>query len=336
MADIIKDISTFIRSEELLNKTDDKVLVALSGGADSVFLALALMRLGYDVHAAHCNFHLRGEESMRDEAFVRNFCLGHGIGLHTTDFDTKDYAAEKHQSLELAARNLRYEWFADLCRKHGYTAVCVGHHRDDNVETVLLNLVRGTGIQGLCGMEPTTWNEQWGIRIVRPLLHTCHADIETWLTDNRETWVVDSTNLEDKAMRNKVRLNILPMLSAINPAAAANIERSIENMREARKVYDAAMDEDVRLCSNMKDSANGFVLTIDRERLAGCSSPLSVLHEILSPIGFNSIQIKNMLTAKGYRCNRTKGENVIRLPHSDRYVNVSISWKEIVVREIRN
>ena len=141
-------ITQYIEKNHLFS-SDSKILVALSGGADSVALLRILHTAGYHCEAAHCNFHLRGEESNRDESFVRQLCLKYNIRLHTTDFNTTQYAAEKHISIEMAARELRYNWFEEQRVATGAQAVAVAHHRDDSVETLLMNLVRGTGIRGM-------------------------------------------------------------------------------------------------------------------------------------------------------------------------------------------
>ena len=137
-----------------LFSSDSKILVALSGGADSVALLRILHTAGYHCEAAHCNFHLRGEESNRDESFVRQLCLKYNIRLHTADFNTTQYAAEKHISIEMAARELRYNWFEEIKNKYRADVIAVAHHQDDSIETMLLNLIRGTGITGLLGIRP--------------------------------------------------------------------------------------------------------------------------------------------------------------------------------------
>jgi tRNA(Ile)-lysidine synthase len=165
----IRKVSQFIEEKHLLG-FGDKVLVALSGGADSVALLRLLLRLGYACEAAHCNFHLRGEESVRDERFVRALAESLGVPLHVIHFDTNAYAASHNVSVEMAARELRYDWFAKLRQECGAKVVAVAHHRDDSVETFLLNLVRGTGINGLQGIRPVNGE------VVRPLLCVSRAN----------------------------------------------------------------------------------------------------------------------------------------------------------------
>ena len=204
---MLRRVSTYIRQRGLLQK-DKPVLVALSGGADSVSLLDVLLRAGYTCVAAHCNFHLRGEESNRDEAFVRDLCKQMNVELEVTDFDTIEYTRTHEVSIEVAARELRYRWFDEMARKHGCQAVCVAHHQNDQAETILLNLKRGTGIRGLAGMRPVSANPivPESVPIVRPLLCTTRGYIEHYLKDKRHlNWVTDSTNSDTSITRNAIR-----------------------------------------------------------------------------------------------------------------------------------
>lgn len=204
---MLRRVSTYIRQRGLLQK-DKPVLVALSGGADSVSLLDVLLRAGYTCVAAHCNFHLRGEESNRDEAFVRDLCKQMNVELEVTDFDTIEYTRTHEMSIEVAARELRYRWFDEMARKHGCQAVCVAHHQNDQAETILLNLKRGTGIRGLAGMRPVSANPivPESVPIVRPLLCTTRGYIEHYLKDKRHlNWVTDSTNSDTSITRNAIR-----------------------------------------------------------------------------------------------------------------------------------
>ncbi len=276
--------------ENSVIKKDGKILVALSGGADSVFLLLYLIYNKYDIEAAHCNFHLRKEESMRDERFVRNLCDKLGIKLHVKDFNTEAEANAKDISVEMAARELRYNWFERLLSETGCTSIAVAHHKDDNVETLLLNLVRGTGLKGMKGMQPVNGH------IIRPLLCIRRQDIINCLNEIGQDYVTDSTNKEDIYSRNKIRLNVLPILRSINLAADENISSTIENLSEAYNVYQAAIDKDIASCLE-RDSKT---TCIDKVKLQNCTSPISVLHTILGNYGFNRGQVKAIL-----RCNET-------------------------------
>ncbi len=204
---MLRRVSTYIRQRGLLVK-DKPVLVAVSGGADSVGLLDVLLRAGYTCVAAHCNFHLRGAESDRDEAFVRELCASLNVPLEVTHFDTQAYANNYHVSIEMAARELRYTWFEQMAQEHSCQAIAVAHHQNDQAETLLLNLKRGTGLRGLAGMRPTSANPMApnGVPVVRPLLCTTRDYIEHYLRDKRGLkWVTDSTNSDLTISRNAVR-----------------------------------------------------------------------------------------------------------------------------------
>ena len=203
-----------------------RVLVALSGGCDSVALAHILVKLGYCVEAAHCNFHLRGEESHRDELFVQELCQQWGIALHVKHFQTEAYATQRGISIEMAARELRYQWFAQLAQEHECKAIAVAHHQNDQAETVLLNLKRGAGLRGLCGMRPKSDNPAGGvIPVIRPLLCTTRDYIEHYLRDIRKlAWVDDSTNTDTAIARNAVRAQLAQYTKAEIEHIAATAE----------------------------------------------------------------------------------------------------------------
>ncbi len=278
---MLKKIAHFIEQHKLLSK-DKKYIVALSGGADSVCLLLVLRRLGYDVEAAHCNFKLRGEEADRDEQFCVELCKKHDIKIHLVHFDTNFYAISHKISIEMAARELRYSYFENLIRDIGADAVCVAHHQNDCAETVILNLVRGTGIQGLAGIQPKRDN------IVRPLLCVSRDEIESFLTCEGQDFITDSTNLDDLYVRNKIRLNIIPMMEKINPAAVQNIVKTAIRLSEANKVFGHSIEEASMRVSD--STAEGLI--IDIEKLRKEVSTEYTLFNILKNYGFNPDQIE--------------------------------------------
>ena len=278
---MLKKIAHFIEQHKLLSK-DKKYIVALSGGADSVCLLLVLRRLGYDVEAAHCNFKLRGEEADRDEQFCVELCKKNDIKIHLVHFDTNFYAISHKISIEMAARELRYSYFENIRRDIGADAVCVAHHQNDCAETVILNLVRGTGIQGLAGIQPKRDN------IVRPLLCVSRDEIEGFLADEGQDFITDSTNLDDLYVRNKIRLNIIPMMEKINPAAVQNIVKTAIRLSEANKVFSHSIEEASMRVSD--STAEGLV--IDIEKLRKEVSTEYTLFNILKNYGFNPDQIE--------------------------------------------
>ncbi len=278
-----KKVADYIARHRLLPA--GKVLVALSGGADSVALLRVLLSLGYACEAAHCNFGLRGAESDRDETFVRQLCQEQAVPLHVRRFDTAAEAAKRHLSIEMAAREQRYAWFEEVRRECGATAVAVAHHRDDSAETFLLNLLRGTGINGLQGIRPRNGH------VVRPLLGVDRQEITAYLDGLGQDYVTDSTNLEDEYLRNKIRLHLLPLMKQINPAAKENILKTAAHLADAALLYRQAVDEGRRriLC----DGGNA----IDIDALLREPAPGTLLFEVLHPLGFNESQTASICQA---------------------------------------
>lgn len=275
-----RDVEKFIDQKSLFERCD-KVLVALSGGADSVALLRVLDALGYQCECAHCNFHLRGEESNRDEAFVQQLCQKFDIPLHVTHFDTTDYAHTKRISIEMAARELRYQWFETLRQSIGASVIAVAHHRDDSVETFLLNLIRGTGINGLKGIAPKNGY------VVRPLLQESRENILDYLQHLNQDYVTDSTNLQDEYMRNKIRLNLLPLMKELNPSVSESIAATAERLADAALIYNK--EREMAIQRVMKGEK-----VISISALLDETAPSSLLFELLHPYGFNSSQIKDI------------------------------------------
>ena len=276
---MIYKVERYIDEHGLL-KQGEKVLVAISGGADSVALLVALRKLGYNCEAIHCNFHLRAEESNRDEQFTSELCERLGIKLHIVHFDTKAYAEEKGISIEMAAREQRYAAFEEHRKTIGAQAVAVAHHRDDSAETLLLNLTRGTGIKGLRGIQPKNGN------IVRPLLCVGRNEIIDYLEWRGEGYVTDSTNLTCDYTRNKLRLEIIPKLKEINPSILATLSATAQRMGEAERIYRHAVEEAIE---RVKQGNEINIVALQKE-----IAPSTILHEILSPLGFNSTQIEDI------------------------------------------
>ncbi len=258
-----------------------RVLVALSGGADSVALLHILHRLRYDCIAVHCNFHLRGEESMRDQYFVEALCKRLNIPLQIVEFDTEKYARKNKVSIEMAARTQRYTAFEQIRTQQKALAIAVAHHRDDSAETLLLNLMRGCGLRGLHGIRPRNGY------IIRPLLCIDRSDILQYLKVCGEKYITDSTNLKSDYTRNKIRLEILPLMAQINPSILQTLAETAERIAEAENIYDSALRESItHIYSGNR---------IDLEAIKNEPSPQTLLHEILAPLGFNSAQTADII-----------------------------------------
>ena len=287
-------VSAYINKHKLLN-ANDLYIVALSGGADSVALLLLLKEGGFNVHAAHCNFLLRGSESDRDEDFCVDLCRQLGVELHRAHFATREYAEAHKVSVEMAARELRYNWFEQLRKDIGAVGICVAHHRDDSVETVLLNMIRGTGLRGLTGIQPRNGY------VLRPLLCVSRDEIELFLAKREQQYVTDSTNLETDVMRNKVRLQVLPLLRTLNPAVSDNIQRMVENVAEAQIVLDSLLD-------NFKKHN-----TLELRELEKYGSSEYIIYEWLKNYGFNGTQARQVLEAEtGKIMSSSQGYDVLK------------------------
>ena len=287
MKKIEREVSQYIDRHDLLSPSG-RYLVALSGGADSVALFRMLLRLGYKVEAVHCNFKLRGEESFRDEIFCENLCREHGVTFHTVHFDTAEYASLHKLSIEMAARELRYNHFEKLRNDLDMDGICVAHHKDDNVETMLINLVRGTGLSGLTGMTP-----QNGY-ILRPLLTVSHTDLLEYLQELNQPYVTDSTNLTTDFTRNKIRLTLVPLLEELNPAATDNIAKTIERLAEAEKVFNHALKKHAKDVIVVEEETPRWRLGISIGKLQQTPSPEYVLFLLIHPLGFTPAQIEQI------------------------------------------
>ena len=276
---MLEKVKEYIHKENLI-KDNTKVIVGLSGGMDSMVLLDILMLLGYRCMAAHCNFHLRGEESNRDETFVKKWCKSIDIPYTSINFDTNQYAVDRKISIEMAARELRYNWFETLRKHYQADYIAVAHHKDDSVETVLLNLIRGTGIKGLTGISAKNGY------VVRPLLCISRSEIENYISERDIPYVTDSTNNEDLYLRNSLRLNVIPLLETLNPSVKETIYRTSRNVTEAEKVYSESIQRSIKEVFNNNK--------IDINKLRQTASPRSVLFELLAPYNFTPSTIEDI------------------------------------------
>ena len=281
--EFVNRIKQYISTYGLL-ESGSTVVVGLSGGADSTALLKVLLSLGYPCIAVHCNFHLRAEESDRDQQFATDLCRNLGVKLIVCSYDTVSYAKQKGISIEMAARELRYADFERIMQEHGASAICIAHHRDDSVETLLLNLIRGTGLRGLTGIKPRNGH------IIRPLLCVSRQEIEDWLKQTDTPYVTDSTNLETDYTRNKIRLELLPLMRKINPSADGSIESTALHLQQAYTLYSKAVEQ----AMNLVVSKSGQNISINIQKLKQAPSVQGLLFEILSPLGFNDTQITSV------------------------------------------
>ncbi len=276
-------VESYIRKHQLLTH-DKPVIVGVSGGTDSVVLLHVLISLGYDCIIAHCNFHLRMEESDRDTEFVRNLAVEYKNTIHCIDFDTIKYAEDNKISIEMAARELRYNWFEELRVKFDAQAVAVAHHADDDIETLLLNLVRGTGIRGMKGISNRNKN------VVRPLLFLTREQIESYLILHNLDHVEDSTNDSIDYKRNKIRNEVLPILEEINPSIRETLYKTLQYFEGSLTIYQQAIDQ----IEKMVVHKSADIIKLDIDAILQQADVPTVMYELLYPYGFTSATIEQI------------------------------------------
>lgn len=279
-------IAATIGQHGLLRK-EAPVLVALSGGADSVALLAVLCRLGYECIAAHCNFQLRGDESLRDMRHAESVCRLLGVNIYIREFDVGRRTGITGESIEMACRALRYEWFNELLDRDYSQAVAVGHHSEDNVETFFINLLRSTGIAGLTGMDYRRGH------VVRPLLDATRREIEDYLADTGLQYVTDSSNLQNDFLRNRLRNVVLPAFEAQFPGATASFLAVMKHLRHTRLVVSQYVD-------TLSDRFGTDTGAVDIKAVVDTFNPEladAVIYEMLKPLGLNGSQIDDIAEA---------------------------------------
>lgn len=303
----------------------ESILLAVSGGVDSIVMAELFDRARkadfrpLRLCLAHCNFHLRGEESDGDEESVREWAGNHGVELFTADFDTRAFASEHGVSIEMAARELRYRWFDVLCSEHGFKGVCVAHNANDNAETLILNLLRGTGLKGLCGLREQSRNPYGNSLVFRPMLEYSRDWIQHYAADHSISYRTDSTNLENDCKRNLIRNEIFPLFASVNPSFLRTLNRDAEHLSMAGEIVRAYMREylpETFLEACESPSAPFFM---DREELHTLKFRRYFLHVLLQGYGFTAATVGDfcdMLDA-GYKAGH--------IFYSDSYVMITAS-----------
>ena len=289
---MLKEFTSHIDTEfsHLIGK---KILVAISGGLDSVVLCHLLKSLNLKLELAHCNFHLRGEESDLDATFTANFAKNLNVQFHQKSFDTLTYAAEEKVSVQMAARELRYEWFNTLMINRELDYLMTAHHADDNLETFFINFVRGTGLDGLCGIPRKNGN------LIRPLLPFSRKDLHEYALSHGLTWREDSSNTNDKYLRNKIRMNIIPILKELNPALLDTFNETISHLKDSR----AIIDDQIPIVLNQITISEDGKLKINIQDLQSMSNPRIYLYEILKKYGFTAWNdVVNLLEAQSGKC----------------------------------
>ncbi|MBC7450913.1 MAG: tRNA lysidine(34) synthetase TilS [Cytophagales bacterium] len=273
---MLHELRQFI-SEKQLFQPEDKILLTVSGGIDSVVLFDLFLKAGFYFAVAHCNFSLRGEESDGDEQFVSNLAIRNGISFHVKRFDTSSFANERALSIQMAARELRYQWFEELLDSYKYKYVATAHQLNDIIETMLINLSRGTGIAGLHGIA-----EKNG-RIIRPLLFSGRDGIRAYAEENALHWREDSSNVEEKYARNLIRHRVVPVLKNLNPNLENTFRQNAERLKGAEMLFKYHIKEYKKALLIQ----NGTSFQISLTHLNCLPEPFVILTELLLPFGFN-------------------------------------------------
>jgi tRNA(Ile)-lysidine synthase len=267
-----------------------KLLIAISGGLDSVVLTQLFHSLNFDISLAHCNFHLRGLESDADEEFVKNIGKKLALETFTTGFNTNEYASTNKTSTQIAARELRYHWFQELVVKHQFEYVLTAHHADDNLETFLINLSRGTGLEGLTGI-PAINNT-----IVRPLLIFSREEIEQFANKNRIEWREDQSNASTKYVRNKIRHQIIPILKELNPTVLNSFQKTTANLKGSQQIIN---DTITQVKKKVISADENGITKLNIAVIQKLSNPKAYLFELLKSYDFTEWNdIENLLSAQ--------------------------------------
>tara|TARA_R110001592_G_scaffold20317_9_gene82665 strand:- start:5472 stop:6782 length:1311 start_codon:yes stop_codon:yes gene_type:complete len=268
---------------------DKKLLIAISGGVDSVVLTHLLHELNFDISLAHCNFQLREKESDLDEEFVKLLSQKTSNQIFTIKFDTEKFASKNKLSTQIAARELRYNWFQEIIKKHNFDYVLTAHHADDNLETFLINLTRGSGLDGFTGIPKINGN------IVRPLLAFSREEILAYAKTNTIDWREDASNATTKYIRNKIRHKVLPVLKEINPNLLETFAKTLENLQESKQIIE---DKIADISSEVINSEND-ILKINIDKINQLSNPKAYLYQLLKEYNFTEWNdVYNLLSAQ--------------------------------------
>ncbi|MEE1899963.1 tRNA lysidine(34) synthetase TilS [Flavobacterium rakeshii] len=297
-----------------------KLLLATSGGIDSMVLVDLFNQLDYTIAMAHCNFGLRGNESDGDEKFIRDYAQKNNIELFVTNFDTNKYAEEFKLSIQIAARRLRYNWFYELMEQNSFDYLLTAHHLDDSIETFLINLTRGTGLDGLTGIP------QQNDKIVRPLLPFSRNEIEQYANNNNITWREDSSNASDKYLRNKLRHDVVPVLKSLNPSFLESFQDTLNHLKQSQSLAD---DAAILVYKQVVNEQYNQKL-IDISKLKRLPNYKAYLYQWLAPLGFTAwediynlteAQSGKQVLANGYRLLKDR-EQLILEPVEESVTNV--------------
>ncbi len=301
---MLEEFLKYIRENSLLKK-NSRILLAVSGGIDSMVMAHLFIRAGIESGIAHCNFSLRGTESDLDEDFVREFSLMNRIPFHTTRFSTRDFAAQKGISVQMAARELRYEWFEKVRKENRYNFIAVAHNLNDNIETLLINLSRGTGLMGLTGMKPLNNT------IIRPLLFATRDRIAAYSAENGVGFREDRSNAETKYTRNKIRHLVIPVLKEINPSIEDTLTETARRLSEIQEII-AEYSENTR---KQVSSVRGRQIIFNIHSIHALKVSHAIIFELFRPYGITGTLLPDLVrlfTGRSGRQLFTRTHRIIR------------------------
>lgn len=281
---MLSELNKF-NAENHLFKPGDKILLAVSGGIDSMVMAHLFLHLGNKTAIAHCNFSLRNDDSDDDEKLVREYAVKHNIPFFTNRFNTKEFARERGLSIQMAARELRYNWFEEVRLKNGFDSIAVAHNLNDNIETLLLNLVRGTGLTGMTGMKPVTNN------IIRPLLFATRSEISEYCLKNKIIYREDKSNSDTKYIRNKIRHLVIPVLKEINPSIESTLSETAKRFAGINEILSEHISG---LREKVSENRNEYI-TLNVSLLKEFLHNSTILFELFRPFGINNSQSDDLL-----------------------------------------
>lgn len=281
---MLKEFKKFIAEKNLI-KPEDRILLAVSGGIDSMVMAHLFLHLDNETGIAHCNFSLRAEESDNDEKLVQKFAADHNIPFYSAVFRTKEIAKKEGLSIQMAARELRYEWFEEIRLKHNYDSIAVAHNLNDNIETLIINLTRGTGLAGLSGMRPVK------NRIIRPILFATRQSVVNYCNHEGIAYREDKSNADTKYTRNKIRHLVLPVLQEINPSAEATLNESAERFYELNEIITEHISEVRGKITETKKGVTIFNISL----LKDLTHNLSIIYELFKPYSLRNSQLSDLL-----------------------------------------
>lgn len=288
---LLDKFKKYVDCKELCS-TDDKILLAVSGGVDSMAMLDLFSHLDFKIGVAHCNFQLRGPEAYEDEVFVEEAARRFGIPHYNIRFDTKAEMEITGESVQLAARRLRYQWFDRLCREHGYTKIAIAHHADDSVETFFINMLRGTGLRGLTGINIVNG------KLIRPMLFATRKDILEYAKVNGLKYREDSSNSSTKYLRNKIRLGIIPKFKDISPHFTETMTENVERLTDALLF----MDRTIEHIRGQVETIEGDRITIDLTGIDPGLPQSLIVFELLRKYGFTGNVTENVCRSIGNCC----------------------------------